>query len=54
MTELGKILVENMPIYSDISVIQKELELTDEAVRLSNSMLLPPLNSIKNIEDLEK
>jgi len=52
VTELGKILIENMPIYSDIAVIQKELNLTDEAVRLSNSMLLPPLNSIKNIEDI--
>jgi len=52
LTQYGKILVENMPIYSDISKIQDALNLTDEAVKLTNAMLLPPINSIKNIEEI--
>ncbi len=52
LTQLGKIFAENMPLYDDIQKIQNELNLTDEAVKLTNSMLIPPLNSIQNIEEI--
>ena len=54
LTELGKEFCIEMPLYTDIAKIQKELDLTDEAVRLSNSMLLPPINSINNIGEILK
>ena len=52
LTSYGKILSENIEINNDISKIQKNLDLTDEAVRLTNALLLPPIVSISNIEDI--
>ena len=52
ITELGKELCFSMPILNDIEKIQIELNLTDEAKKLSDSMLLPPINSINNIEKI--
>ena len=52
LTELGKTFADDMPIYNDAQLIQQELNLTDEAVKLTNAMLLPPINSIHNIEEI--
>ena len=52
LTQMGKIFAVEMPLYDDVSKISYELNLTDEAVKLTNSMLLPPINSVKNIEEI--
>lgn len=54
LTELGKNLCANMPFYENVNAIEKELSLTDEAVKLTNSMLLPPISSISNVEEIIK
>ena len=52
LTSYGKILAENIKTENDISKIQHSLDLTDEAVRLTNAMLLPPISSIDDIEEI--
>ena len=60
LTELGKEFCYEMPLHIDTNIIQKELDLVDEAVKLSNSMLLPhsssqiPAKSHKYVEFLAK
>jgi len=54
LTELGKEFCYEMPLHIDTNIIQNELDLVDEAVKLSNSMLLPPINSIHNIAEVLK
>ena len=54
LTELGKEFCYEMPLHIDTNIIQKELDLVNEAVKLSNSMLLPPINSIHNIAEVLK
>ncbi|MCQ2957711.1 MAG: endonuclease MutS2 [Candidatus Gastranaerophilales bacterium] len=52
LSQLGKTLSLEMPFFNDINKIEYELNLTDEAVKLTNSMLIPPLNSMLNIEEI--
>ena len=52
LTSYGKINAENTKIENEISKVQQNLELTDEAVKLTNALLLPPITSIDNIEDI--
>ena len=54
LTGLGKQIAEEMPIYSQIDIIEKELELVDEAKKLTDSLLLPPLNSLQNLNEILK
>ncbi len=54
LTSLGKSLVETMPIYDDIKIIEQELLLVDEAKKLTDALLLPPLNSLHNIGEILK
>ena len=54
LTDLGQILVDEIVLHNDINIIQEELDYTDEAVKLSNSMLFPPINSIHNIQEILK
>ena len=52
LTQSGKILSDEIPFFDDINKIEYELNLTDEAVKLTNSMLVPPINSMLNIEEI--
>lgn len=52
LTDYGKTLAESIKIEKDINTIQHNLDLTDEAVKLTNALLLPPISSIDNIEEI--
>ncbi|MCR4880600.1 MAG: endonuclease MutS2 [bacterium] len=52
LTSYGKTLSENIKIENDISKVQSTLNLTDEAVNLTNALLLPPISSINDLEEI--
>ncbi|MCR5261410.1 MAG: hypothetical protein K6C94_06185, partial [Candidatus Gastranaerophilales bacterium] len=52
LTSYGKINAENIKIENEISKVQQSLDLTDEAAKLTNALLLPPISSINNIEEI--
>ena len=52
LTVCGKALSENIKIENNPTEIQNNLNLTDEAVKAINTLLLPPINSIGDIEEI--
>ncbi len=49
ISQLGKSLCIDMLLYDDTEIIQNELNLTDEAVKLTNLMQIPPIKAICDI-----
>jgi len=54
LTSYGKIIAENISIENNAEKIRHNLGLTDEAVKMTNALLLPPVSSIDDIEEIYK